>query len=274
MEYRYRSEPGCGGCLLLLLLLILFSGGLPLLLEVMGAVLFSGLLVVLGLALLFLGFSWFVRRQVAEYERSQTDTHNQFVFLLVNILVHIAGIAGEVSRAELNTIYNFFRRNLNYNQSQMYWVRELVREAAAARPDLEVLLTAFRASYGYEPRLLLLELIYQVIYSKPPVIEAELKTPERIAEFLEINPFQAQAIHAKYRGGARAAAVDEEHDYRVLGLAPGADFEEIKRAYRRLSMEYHPDKVAHLGEEFRQVAEEKMKEINVAYQHLKQKFSA
>ena len=34
-------------------------------------------------------------------------------------------------------------------------------------------------------------------------------------------------------------------------------------------MQYHPDKVAHLGEEFRRVAEEKMKELNEAYQHLK-----
>jgi DnaJ like chaperone protein len=38
-------------------------------------------------------------------------------------------------------------------------------------------------------------------------------------------------------------------------------------------MEYHPDRVGHLGEEFRQVAEEKMKEINVAYNYLKKKFN-
>ena len=45
--------------------------------------------------------------------------------------------------------------------------------------------------------------------------------------------------------------------------------EEIKKAYRKLSMQYHPDKVRHLGEEFRLVAEEKMKEINQAYDFFK-----
>ncbi|MGB3225952.1 MAG: DnaJ domain-containing protein, partial [Desulforhopalus sp.] len=40
-------------------------------------------------------------------------------------------------------------------------------------------------------------------------------------------------------------------------------------AYRTLSMQYHPDKVRHLGDEFRAVAENKMKEINAAYDYFK-----
>jgi DnaJ like chaperone protein len=45
--------------------------------------------------------------------------------------------------------------------------------------------------------------------------------------------------------------------------------EEVKKAYRKLSMQYHPDKVGHLGDEFRKVAEGKMKEINQAYDYFK-----
>ncbi|MDA8164216.1 MAG: J domain-containing protein [Desulfobacteraceae bacterium] len=70
----------------------------------------------------------------------------------------------------------------------------------------------------------------------------------------------------------RQAAIREEDPYRVLGVEPGADFDRIKAAYRQLSQQYHPDKVAHLGEEFRKVAEEKMKEINQAYQTLKKRY--
>ncbi len=44
------------------------------------------------------------------------------------------------------------------------------------------------------------------------------------------------------------------------------------KAYRQLSMKYHPDKVAHLGAEFKRVAEEKMKEINAAYDYFRKKF--
>jgi hypothetical protein len=57
--------------------------------------------------------------------------------------------------------------------------------------------------------------------------------------------------------------------YMVLGINRSATPEEIKTAYRQLANRYHPDKVAHLGEEFRQLAEKRFKEIQRAYQELK-----
>jgi len=271
-EYRYHSQPGCGGCLLMGALLLLITGGLPLLINVLGTLIVIALGLMLFIILCFRILGWFIHRKVAEYERSQTEAHNRFVFLLVNILVNIAAIDGEVSRSELNAIYDFFRRHLYYNQGQIYWVKELAKEAMAARIGLDELLAEFKGSFGPEPRLILLELIYQVIYSKAGVSPAELNAAERIAAYLEINRYQAQAIHGKYRSQAGSGPLGEERHYQVLGLSPGATFAEIKSAYRKLSMEYHPDKVAHLGEEFRKVAEEKMKEINGAYQFLKKKF--
>jgi len=273
MEYRYQKQPGCGGCLFMVVLLVLLTGGMPMLLDLLGALFYVALTFIFLMVLAFWGFSYFIRRQVANYERSQTETHNRFVFLLVNILVNIAALDGEVSREEINAINNFFRSNLLYNQSQMYWVKEMIKEATATSPVLDELLADFKANFAYEPRLILLELIYQVIYSKPRIIEAELAAAENIGIYLDINIYHRQAIHGKYVGGARQQAATEENYYGVLGLEPGASAEEVKNSYRRLSKEYHPDKVAHLGEEFRRIAEEKMKEINVAYNHLKKKFS-
>jgi hypothetical protein len=56
--------------------------------------------------------------------------------------------------------------------------------------------------------------------------------------------------------------------YQILDLLPGADADSIRIAYRRMAKLYHPDKVANLAPEFRQLAELKMKEINTAYQEL------
>ena len=52
--------------------------------------------------------------------------------------------------------------------------------------------------------------------------------------------------------------------YKVLGVEPGASDEEIKRAYRRLAKKYHPD--LNPGDE---VAARKMKEVNAAYERIK-----
>ncbi|OQX62341.1 MAG: hypothetical protein B5M55_08000 [Desulfococcus sp. 4484_242] len=65
--------------------------------------------------------------------------------------------------------------------------------------------------------------------------------------------------------GQRAVPKDA---YTVLGVSPGASAREIREAYRCLANQYHPDKVAHLGKEFRELAEIRFKEIQAAYQEL------
>ncbi len=66
--------------------------------------------------------------------------------------------------------------------------------------------------------------------------------------------------------------MEEKNPYEVLGVRNTASIEEIKGAYRRLSRQYHPDKVSHLGEEFRVLAEERFKEIQGAYQEINKRF--
>ncbi|MGB8131223.1 MAG: restriction endonuclease [Candidatus Angelobacter sp.] len=56
--------------------------------------------------------------------------------------------------------------------------------------------------------------------------------------------------------------------YAVLGISRNASPEEIRAAYRREMVNYHPDKVAHLGKELRDLAKTKAQEINRAYQEL------
>jgi hypothetical protein len=59
--------------------------------------------------------------------------------------------------------------------------------------------------------------------------------------------------------------------YDVLGVPRGASQDEIRRAYRKLVVKYHPDKVEHLGDEFKVLAEKKFKQIQEAYQELVRK---
>ena len=54
--------------------------------------------------------------------------------------------------------------------------------------------------------------------------------------------------------------------YEVLGVPEHASFKEVRAAYRKLMQEYHPDRVANLGKELRDLAERKAKKINEAYE--------
>lgn len=273
MPYRQHQQPGCGGCLLLAALIVLATGGAPALFNFLGFLLSFGLIGFLLLLAAFWGFSYYIRSRISAYEASQTEAHNRFVSLLVRILVQIAQADGHFTKAELQTMLNFFQVNLRYSQDQMYWVKQLIREARDESATMDDLLTEFRDSFAYEPRLILLELIYQIIFTKQPPPEGEILQARRIAVFLQISAYDQRTIEARFMYRQRQEAATgvraEEQYYAVLGLEPGADATAIKKAYRTLSMQYHPDKVRHLGAEFQRVAEEKMKEINAAYEYFK-----
>ncbi len=65
-------------------------------------------------------------------------------------------------------------------------------------------------------------------------------------------------------------AFHEQRDpYTVLKVDRQASQKEIREAYLELANQYHPDKVMHLGEEFKELAENRFKEIQMAYESLR-----
>lgn len=273
MNYQRQRQPGCGGCLLVALLFIFLTGGAPALISFLGTLIYTGLAGVLIFIALFWGFTYWVQKKVATYEQSQSESHNRFVWLLVHVLMHTAKIDGRITKDEIQTIHRFFQYNLHYNQTKMLWVKEIIKEATGSSPSLESLLEEFKTTFAYEPRLILLELVFQILYTKQDVPEDELQIARRIATFLEISSYDQRTIESKFKYGQQYSTTPSQdsvaHYYATLGLEKGADMEKIKKAYRKLSMKYHPDKVGHLGDEFQKIAETKMKEINAAYDYFK-----
>ena len=68
-----------------------------------------------------------------------------------------------------------------------------------------------------------------------------------------------------------AEPLTRESSYEILRVRTGAAREEIRRAYLDMVQKYHPDKVFNLADEYKVIAEEKMKEINAAYDLLKER---
>jgi len=58
--------------------------------------------------------------------------------------------------------------------------------------------------------------------------------------------------------------------YDVLGVPRGATLADVRRVYREKLLQYHPDRLQHLGREFRELAEEKTRELNEAFGRIEQ----
>ena len=62
---------------------------------------------------------------------------------------------------------------------------------------------------------------------------------------------------------------DVNSDYKILGVSASASNEEVKKAYRKMAIAHHPDKVASMGEEYQKGAKEKFLKIQEAYENIK-----
>ncbi len=89
-----------------------------------------------------------------------------------------------------------------------------------------------------------------------------LQLLERIARDISISTSDYQSIKGMF-------VKDTSNAYRILEIEPTASEEEIKKAYRKMAVKYHPDKVAYLGEEIAADAKQKFQKVNEAYELIK-----
>ena len=99
---------------------------------------------------------------------------------------------------------------------------------------------------------------------------------EKISSKTESNYNEEEKESNKNKSDYKESKCEQESDeylYSILGINRNSSIEEIKKAYKEEISKYHPDKVEHLGFEFKEIAERKSKDINNAYNHLKKKFN-
>ena len=112
-------------------------------------------------------------------------------------------------------------------------------------------------------RLEMVHLLFGLAQADRKVDPAEVDVIRTISGYLGISAVDFESIQAMFIKDTQAA-------YTVLEIDADATQDEAKKAFRKMANKYHPDKVAHLGEDFGAVAEEKFKAINDAYQTVKE----
>lgn len=128
----------------------------------------------------------------------------------------------------------------------------------------------FLLGWGWLDDLIILGLLWRYFYSPMKKRYRSARAYQGRERFSGKDRQQGFSQERTSGSGFRPAEGGDSKDpWTVLGIGRGASPEEIKRAYRQLALKYHPDKMVHLGEEFRELAEKRFKEIQRAYQELR-----
>jgi DnaJ like chaperone protein len=127
--------------------------------------------------------------------------------------------------------------------------------------------------FAYEPAVLaeLLDGLFELATADGELHPAELAYLREVADIFGFGPFQFETIHARHRTGRPFRAPPRRDDaYAVLGLTSAASDEEIRRTWRRLVREHHPDRLTAKGmpEEFVRQANQTLGAINAAYDRI------
>ena len=108
--------------------------------------------------------------------------------------------------------------------------------------------------------------------------EAKVEREKARAENIRKRAEKAADERArKVREAAEEAILEEDRELQLthgktLGLKGKLTPNEIKKKYKELMVQYHPDKVRNMGDEIREVAERKAKEINEAFDYFRKKY--
>ena len=196
---------------------------------------------------------------VEVYGEDQSWNQGQRNSFLMSLLVLSAAVIKadcKTTSQELSTLRSFFARNFGPQAGNE--AEEIVKDLLSKDFNLYEVCGQIRSCMDYSQRLQLYHYLVS-LGACDGLHQREIDILETIATYIGLSKSEVDSIFAQFRPS-------NDSNYKILEITPEATNDEVKRAYRKMAVKYHPDKVATLGEDVQKAAEEKFKAVNQAYE--------
>jgi DnaJ like chaperone protein len=191
------------------------------------------------------------------YQRGMPTTTNDYIFSLLVLVSAVLTADGKIMKSELNYIKEFFKANFGVEGAKN--ALKVLQDLTKQKIPVTDVCQQIKNYMDYPSRLQLIHFLFGIAAADGEVHPEELKLINHIAMQLGISSADYTSIEAM-------VIPKTDWAYDVLEVTSSASVEDIKKAYRKMAVKYHPDKVSYLGEEVQQAANEKFKKVNEAYQ--------
>jgi DnaJ like chaperone protein len=191
---------------------------------------------------------------------SGKTTPGDYAMSLLVLIAAMLKADGKILKSELDYVKRFLVQNFG---------EEGAREALAMlkdilKQDIPVadVCAQMATHLDYSSRLQLLHFMFGLANADGRLDPAEEQLIAVMGHSLGITQGDLNSIHSMFRNTI-------EDFYKILEIEPSASDDEVKKAYRRMAVKYHPDKVAYLGEDVKKAANEKFQKLHEAYEKIK-----
>lgn len=200
--------------------------------------------------------------------RQAEGERNGFLFSLMVLSAHVIHADGRIMHSEMENVRRFLRLNFSATaetEGEQILLRLFLqkKQMGAAQWDAQISAVCRQLAnlMPQAQRLQLVAFLCEVAKADGKVVSEEREALRQICQQMGLDGGVADQMM-----GLGGTTLDDA--YRVLGLSPQATDDEVRRAYKRMALENHPDRVASLGDDVRRAAEKKFKEINEAKERI------
>lgn len=215
-----------------------------------------------------------------------TGSRDDLSVALVVLIASVMNADGVVRKSELDLVKRFLVSN--YGEEKAKEMLLMLRNLNGQDIPISDVCRQIKQNTDYTTRYHMLDFLFGIADADGMITRSEVLHLHTISSNLGISTKDYISIKGRHNGfggnsggewhwngsgngngSDRNGTYSDEGPYAVLGLDSSATDDEVKKAYRRLAMKYHPDRVENLGEEVRRNAEEQFKKINEAYETIK-----
>jgi len=197
-----------------------------------------------------------------EFYRQRASASNVPTMLMA-LSAAVMKADGKVLKAELDYVKAFFSQQFG-NQFTTQHLKVLKQFLDAKQIPLDKICNDIRTRMPGEVRVQLVHYMFGIAKADGDVAESEMRVIQNIAQKLGVSQTDFESLkNMFYR--------DVNSDYKILGVDASASDDAVKKAYRKMAIAHHPDKVASMGEEYQKGAQEKFMKIQEAYDNIKKK---
>lgn len=195
------------------------------------------------------------------YEKYRHHTQaGDFASALLVLSAAVMKADNKLLKSELDFIREFYVRQFGQAAAaeQIGILREILKKDIPVRDVCEQI----RYYMEHSMRLQLLYYLFGIAKADGHVDQTEMHVIEQIAHYLGLNDKDYESLKAMHYK-------DSESAYKILEIEKSSSDDDVKKAYRKMAMKYHPDKVRGLGEQHEKSANEKFLKVQEAYEQIK-----